>query len=485
MTATPPVTYDAQYFASLTEAPTTPFELTCSQGSLLCTDVLRFLPGKRLVLKAVSNDRTVIAKCFFGSNAERDKDREVQGIQGFQKAGVYTPDLIGTCSDNTFSLVLTAALEPVESFDQVWQHNLSEAERKQWLTNISNTLATLHKAGVQQTDIHLDNLLLHKGQLFLIDGGGAKVQDTPLDSQTALKNLALFQAVLYPKYDKFITDIWSAYSDTVPEYTAQSTHQEFSQQVQQLRKWREKFIQKALRNCTQFRVEKSWRHFQSVDKHLDSDALQKVLKNPEQAIASSNILKKGRTNTVAIVTMDNGEKVLVKRYKSTKGILHKYLRCLRQSRARKSWLNSQLLDMLGIPTPKAYAMLECRFGPLVTCSYTFHSYQPSLHALEWFAQTPLPENHLEVADKIGEILVSLQRALVYHGDLKATNILIDNGIPVLIDLDAMTSYKKPSKFRRANHQDIKRFARNWADLPKVANVFSPIIKKLNKDRDTL
>ncbi len=474
---------DPYSLPKLKDAPATPFTLAIADGQLECSDILRFLPGKRLVLRAKLNGQAIIAKCFFGPQAKRDRQREVRGIHGFINAGIRTPDLITELDDSAFQLVITEELISAESFEQFWLQPLTNDQRRLWLINLGRMIAALHKSGVVQKDFHLDNLLLHNEQLYIIDGGCVEVVGQKLSQAAALKNLALFQAVLYPKYDKLLNDIWTAYSTAAPELAKQTSITEFSGLVQKQRKWREKFVHKALRNCTQFRVEKSWHHFLSVDKQLDNPALRAVLADPDRAIVEGKIIKFGRTNTVAVLTLGSGEKVLIKRFKSTKGFLHKYLRCLRPSRARGCWLNGHLLTMLGIATPRPYAMLEKRFGPLTTCSYIITAYQPAPHAMDWFTQSPLPGNYQSVVDKIDEMLTTLQRALVYHGDLKGNNILIVDGEPVLIDLDAMTSYKTPSEFLHANKKDINRFSRNWAGLPDSEEAFSPVISKLRNRLD--
>ena len=474
-----PKVYSAQELQELTEAPAVPFAIASATGELNCQKVLRFLPGKRIVVQAELNEQQVVAKCFYGPKAQRDAQRELDGIKGFQRAEVKTPDLIAHELNDNLSFVATALLNPVESFEKEWHKELSRETRRQWIIKIARILAAMHKAGVRQTDIHLDNLLLHNGKLALIDGGGAKLSDS-LSSKEALENLALFQSVLYPKYDKFIPDLWNAYSQVAPEISAKISQEGFSLLVQKQRKWRERFVQKALRNCTQFRVSDSWREFVSVDKSEDTPALRAFLANPERYIEAGTVLKRGRTNTVAIVTLDDGEKAFVKRYKSKKGFLHKYVRCLTTSRARISWLNGHLLHMLGIKTPKPLAMKEKRFGPITTCSYIINRFQPAPHALEWFTEDELPESCEEVRDNIGVMLNSLKRALIFHGDLKATNILLIDNQPVLIDLDAMRSYKDSQKYYKIHQQDVKRFARNWDDSPKVAALFEPIIQHLSR-----
>ncbi|WP_211825236.1 lipopolysaccharide kinase InaA family protein [Kistimonas asteriae] len=460
------------------QQPETPFGLKTDHGMVVCQDVLRFLPGKRLVVRAELDDQQVIVKCFYGNNADRYYQRELTGIQGFIHAGIDTPALLGhNREQQSLHTIVTEDLGKVESLEKVWKKTtLDDNQRRCWLHKAAILLARLHHAGVCQDDIHLDNLLVCNDRLYMIDGGGATVSTTPLSEKQARHNLALFMAVFFPRYDRFVDDVLSAYA---AENTA-AIHWEktdFLKTVLQLRKWRERFIQKSLRNCTHFRVESSQRHFAAFSRQYDDAALQALIANPEAFIADGKILKLGRTNTVAIVTLDNERKVLIKKYQSTKGLLHKYLRTLRSSRARKAWLNGHLLQFLGIDTPTPMAMLEHRAGPAITCSYIITDFVPSTHAMAYFdpSQDALPE-WPQVSSDIGDILITLKRSCVYHGDLKGNNFLIRNNKPLLIDLDAMTSYKWRFCFQRLFRKDLERFSRNWKDNPRADALFRPVIE---------
>ncbi|OQX33515.1 MAG: hypothetical protein B0D91_14240 [Oceanospirillales bacterium LUC14_002_19_P2] len=468
----------AEHLVTLPRQPDTPFNLKTDNGVITCLEVLRFLPGKRLVVRAKQDNQQIIVKCFYGSGAHRYYQRELTGINGFINAGIDTPALLGSSSEQqALQTIVTEDLGKIASLEQVWQQaTLDDYQRRCWLQKAAILLARLHNAGVCQEDIHLDNLLICNDRLYMIDGGGASVSTTSLPEKQARHNLALFMAVLFPRFDHFVDDVLSAYAT---ENTA-ATHwskTDFLKSVLQLRKWRERFIQKSLRKCTDFRVENSKRHFAAFGRQYDDAALQALVANPEAFIANGKILKLGRTNTVAIVSLDNERKVLIKKYQSTKGILHKYLRTLRSSRARKAWLNVHLLQFLGIDTPVPMAMLEHRTGPAITCSYIITEFVPSTHAMAYFApsQDALPE-WPQVASDIGDILITLKRSGVYHGDLKGNNFLIRNNKPLLIDLDAMTSYKRRFCFERLFRKDLERFSRNWKDNPRAEALFRPVIE---------
>ena len=70
-----------------------------------------------------------------------------------------------------------------------------------------------------------------------------------------------------------------------------------------------------------------------------------------------------------------------------------------------------------------------------------------------------------------ELFAALARHNISHGDMKATNILIDGDKAVLVDLDALKQHRFSWAFRRAFQKDIARFLRNWDDEPKIQELF--------------
>ncbi len=55
--------------------------------------------------------------------------------------------------------------------------------------------------------------------------------------------------------------------------------------------------------------------------------------------------------------------------------------------------------------------------------------------------------------------------------MKATNIIIHNYKPYLLDLDSMKAHKNKYMFMRAWQKDMKRFMKNWNDLPEINQLF--------------
>jgi aminoglycoside phosphotransferase len=76
-----------------------------------------------------------------------------------------------------------------------------------------------------------------------------------------------------------------------------------------------------------------------------------------------------------------------------------------------------------------------------------------------FQQRSPTENELQ---QIGRIFDLLNSYHIVHGDLKATNWMIDGEEVVsLIDLDAMKQVQCRSRFIKMHKKDKERFLRNW------------------------
>src|SRR5690554_662566 len=77
--------------------PPLPLELALAGGRPLeVQQWLRILPGKRLVGRGEWESQQVLAKLFIATGAERHWQRESVGIQALQRAGINTPDLLGS-----------------------------------------------------------------------------------------------------------------------------------------------------------------------------------------------------------------------------------------------------------------------------------------------------------------------------------------------------------------------------------------------------
>ena len=200
-----------------------------------------------------------------------------------------------------------------------------------------------------------------------------------------------------------------------------------------------------------------------------------LLSNPDRALADGDTMffKKGRGSTVGRIRVD-GRGLVVKRY-NIKGFWHALKRCSRTTRAARSWRNAHRLLALDISTPRPVALLEKRFGPFRSTAYFINEYVEGPRATNFFKKGDLRLQRT-VARRIVEILEKLKTGMISHGDMKATNIIIHREKPLLVDLDAMRAHSKGRSFESAHRKDVRRFQKNWADMPETGELFKDLIR---------
>jgi tRNA A-37 threonylcarbamoyl transferase component Bud32 len=153
---------------------------------------------------------------------------------------------------------------------------------------------------------------------------------------------------------------------------------------------------------------------------------------------NGKIIKCDVTTYLSHVSWNNKE-VVIKRY-NHKGFIHSLRHSVLISRARRSWLNAHLLQMLNIPTPKPLAFIEIYKGPILWQSYLITEFVEGIK-LYYFLQTANDEARLKIALHIRELLDKLGENRIIHGDLKLSNIIVSKAGLVLTDLDSMKRHR--------------------------------------------
>lgn len=455
--------------ASLTDAgrsPELPLLIEAPAGQPLeLQSLLRVLPGQRYVGQAQWQGRAVLAKLLVGSKAERHFSRELQGAQLLAEQGLCTPSLLehGSTSGEG-GWLLFEFLEKARSLADDWQAVadqpwLSDAQQ-QVLGEALAVIAELHRKGLWQEDLHLDNLLRQEGRLYLIDGGGirAEAPGQPLSRDKVLANLGLFFAQFPGAIDSFIEELLVHYLLVNGEHALPL--EALLKAVTKARASRmQAFMAKIGRECTAFRVCSSASRLQVVRREEDA-LLAPLLADPDAAIAAGQPLKLGGSSTVAQVEQA-GRQMVIKRY-NIKGFGHWLRRFWRPSRAWHSWCEGNRLDFLGIATPRPLAVLERRTLWLRRQAYLITEHTPGVDIITRFAPCQAgelpPEADLQALETL---FAALLRERISHGDFKGTNILWQAGRPALIDLDAMQHHGSASSFTAAYARDRARFLRNW------------------------
>ncbi len=469
--------------AELAEAgrtPPLPQPLQLPGGDLQLQQLLRVLPGQRYVALAQWQGRPVLAKLLVGNKAARHFQRELDGARQLAEQGLNTPQLLADgLRDGEGGWLLFEYLQGAESLWDAWRavenQALLSAEQQAVLASALASIAQMHRQGLWQADLHLDNLLQHDGQLYVIDGGGVQVEiaGQPLSRKRVLENLGVFFAQLPVELTPFIEELLVHYLLVNGEHALPL--EALLGELAKVRQWRLRdYLRKAARDCTLFAA-KIGAFGLRVVRRADQSTLQPLLEDIDRLTEQGHIYKTGGAATVAQVQLQ-GRSLVVKRY-NVKSLGHWLKRFWRPSRAWHSWIAGNRLQLLGIATPQPLAVLERRWCWLRGRAYLITEYcggQDIIARFQAFHDGSPPESDLLALDRL---FAALLRERISHGDFKGHNLFWDDRLACwsLIDLDAMQQHRSARSFARAYARDRARFLRNW---PADSQLFKLLDQRL-------
>ncbi len=468
--------YDAKSLRRAGHNLQPPFRILCEHDGMVTPlvgqDILRHLPGKRLVCRVVGDgQQTAIAKIFLERrHAHRHLKRESRGLDALRSSSVASPEVL--CSGrmaNGGKLLLLGEIRDVRPLNHYWADLDADQVRRQTLERVIECIARLHAEGLRQRDIHPGNFLIAERKIWIIDGSAVRTRwrRKPLAVRPSLSNLALFWAQFETDYMRWVPQMLTLYCRIRNWSPRPALQQKLMAAIGQRRIRRlENRSNKMMRSSTIAIARKQWGHYMLCDRQWYRPDCERLLNNPDSYIQRGRVLKDGNSATVAQVRFQ-GRDIVVKRY-NLKDTRHFMRRCLRPSRALRSWRNAHVLGQLGIKTPQPLAMIEERWGPLHRRAYYISDYQPGpILASYW--QTDRPSENLGMAplNALAALFQKMADAQICHGDCKASNMVVDGDAIALLDLDGMRIFRSPRVFRQRFRQDCHRFKQNWAHLPRI------------------
>jgi tRNA A-37 threonylcarbamoyl transferase component Bud32 len=442
--------------------------------SVKCEQLLRDLPGKRKVFRGFWQQRAVVVKLFLDPNtARRHWGREKTGVEALKAASVSTPELVfsGKLEDGTPALMFDL-LPEAQTALQVWESLTTKDQRADFLQQLVELVAGLHNAGLVQEDLHLENFLVSGGKIYAIDGDAVtdRGQGAALADAVSSRNLALLFAQLPPKFDCLIEGATQRYAELRRVHTAGLLASLSTDLPDVRRRRRHKYVDKCYRSCSEFERLELFGKITVSRRDQAGTNLSQLLEDPDAFMARGTLLKDGNSSTVVRVRGDHCDWV-VKRY-NIKSFWHWLSHCLRNTRAWISWGNAHRLKISGIATPQAIAMIEKRFGPLRSTGYYVSEFVAGPHAEAFFRDDTLPDKERQQAARSFVELFELLRKLgIRHGDCKATNFLLRDLVPWILDLDAMSECHSGARSERLFRSDRERFLRNWQEQPELQQWF--------------
>ena len=457
-----------------------PFTLVLNDtdAPLVCEEVIRIIPGKRLVAFAIWGDQEVAVKLFYEKGkSKRDCQRDVFGSETLMQANVPTPKLLfkGTADKRKrIHVLIYQKITQAKSIETLWQEKPNPQALLPLLRAVTIEIATQHVLGILQVDLHLKNFLVTEKNIYTLDGGKIARFEQPLDKKISMEYLSLFLVQLGVGVSDIQKQLFDLYTKSRGWLLKPSDIRYFEKMLAKNNKERwQRYRKKIFRTCSAFKRLDKYNKTIVYDRNYESAAFFDFLQNPDATFQQSSTIymKKGNSATVAKIMIDDRAYV-VKRY-NIKNIFHWLRRCLRPTRAVKSWRLSQHLYAMGVATAKPIAFIEKRFLGLRSQSYFLMEYVDGQNIGDYFAthseDKQMAENVLVLFNHLAELHIT-------HGDLKMTNILVEKDRPVLIDLDAMQEHRLSASFRHSVQSELKRFMRNWQERPPIYHLFNELLK---------
>lgn len=463
-----------------------PFSLTLagpvgSDRELRVESVVRSIPAKRLACFARWRGTAVFAKLFFDrSGRDRHWRRDERGVRAMLAHGIPTPALLhsGATEDGAARVLVFERIGGAPNALEAWARADGHEARVLLACRLAGVLAQHHAAGLVQKDMHLKNFLVTADRVYTLDGADVVQRRAPLARRASLDNLGLFFAQLDPRDAHLAREAYPAYASARGWDRSAADLAALARAIDRMRRRREdRYLRKIFRASTAFGARRDARRLVVWDRSHDSPALRALLADPDRFLETdAPLLKDGNTSTVGIATVE-GQRFLVKR-DNVKGFWHGVKRALRDTRAARSWRNAQLMRLRGVPTAAPVALLERRLGPVRGVAYFVSECVEGPDCRAYFGSSAVPwEDKRTMAAKVAALIDALRAARLSHGDLKATNILLSPGGPVLIDVDALRAHRSEAAFERAHARDVARFMRNWEGSPEVARLFEEALAK--------
>ncbi len=425
--------------------------------------VLRVVPGKRLIGLAQWRGNKVILKLFFAPGEwKRHFLADVRGVTRLREQKVLTPRILHRTItlDAHGGVLLFSYIQQGINLGDLFERAHSERERMQTGRLAMEAIASCHKGGVIQDDIHLDNFMVAEGRVYVLDGGDIRLTRAEINRRDILSNLALFFAQFPVSMDRNMAILLQHYASFTAAISEEEA-QRLPRRVIAARTRRlDKYQKKLFRSTTAHRSIQEANKRVVYDRSIESPDLEAFIKDPDSFVESGRMLKAGNSSTVVAISLDNKQYVL-KRY-NVKSFWHGIKRTLRPSRAYHSWRNAAVLEMLGVATPHPYLFMELRANSLARTAYYLSERIPEEDVLTQLLsgnKSAFESDTLVAAfDQLLRVFADYH---ISHGDMKASNFIYRNKQLYVLDLDAMRRRGNNSMFFRAHRKDRERLKKNW------------------------
>jgi tRNA A-37 threonylcarbamoyl transferase component Bud32 len=427
---------------------------------LLCTALLRAIPGRRKVYEASWGNKSVIAKVFSHKiSARRHLRREWRGLKLLASQGISAPEPLfyGHTEDNHWVVVVQKIPESSTILD-IFLKTSNPAKKLSLLVLICREMAKQHTKGILQKDLHLGNFLLSEDKVFALDVGQMQFLQHEAGRKSSISQLAMLAFYLPDNDTQQITAFCEEYFKARGWYFGQADQSLFQKILDAHQR---KMVRKGLKKCMrtgkrELRV-KTNKYIAMFDRVFCQETkLPVFIEELDKLMDKGQILKNGNTCYVSRLML-NGQDVVIKRY-NHKGFIHSLRHTIKKSRARRGWLQGHRLRMLHIATPKPLAYIELLNKKLIWKSYLVTEYINGQKLYDFLQDSNVTKGqHSIIIQQIKGLLDKMGKYHITHGDLKHSNILVTDNGPVLTDLDGMKAHSLDWTYKSRRTKDLQRF----------------------------
>ena len=439
--------------------------------SLELGDSLRHLPGRRQVFtgKWVEAEIDVVAKCYEPHAKQvRDWRREWAGLRQLAERALPGPEPLAAgraVSGEVY--VIMRRIEGAVTLGKFVEQATDGVQHK-ILGQLPQLVDRMHRSGVRQMDQHIDNWAVADGSIYLLDAGTYRFEDKPLSESDRLTDLAYICVTLPPHAERIFRGVLAL---------GAALDRRLEQKIRQVQRGRaRRYFKKTRRPCTEFEPRDSNIGTGMAARGACGELLERFFDRPDALMGEGDRLKAGNTCTVQQFKFA-GQSYVLKRY-NQKPRLTRLRRALVPSRARRSWSNGWVLQLAFIPTAQPVAFLDAGGFPR-SRSYLLMQSVPGDLLPDYIERYQRDVERMRVlVERVGSIWDALGRLRAVHGDMKATNWIVDaSGKVYLFDLDSLRFGLSGRRYRSGRQQDMERFLQNWTSHGTLANAFASRLSK--------
>ena len=460
-------------------------QLAASELMLEVSEALRILPNRREVYagRLQADQRAVVAKRFLEHPKQaRDWRREWDGLVKLDALSLPAPMPLCVAEEVNGSAVwvIMARIDGAVSVQDAFLEGDSE-EHTELAQQLAKLVDAAHRAGVRQGDQHVDNWAWDGARLYLLDAGSIEFSRHALNERARLQDLAGICVTLAPAAERaFCEAIRSEYLIDDESLKGRLLYALDGAIVALQAERTRRYFKKTRRSCTEFFETQTDAYHAVHLRKADAELIEAFLANPEVLMDTGERVKSGNTCTVQCFSR-GGQAYVLKRY-NKKPLTDRLRKVFSDSRALTSWSSAWVLEMAFIPTARAVAVYEDTRERLPGLRYLLMERIEGELLPDYVESCAQDTARIEaVADAFAQMWESLGRLRAVHGDLKATNLIVGpEGRLSLFDLDAFRFGLKASAFERGREKDLKRFMKNWADRPDLAELFETKLREVSK-----